>query len=420
MIVEFARVTGAAAAGAGVVAVQQAPAERAQHGAAGDLHDRHRQPEQLQHEAPKISEPISSTNELIATCAGERLPRGCVGAVGHREEHRRAADRIDDRQEAADDQQQDGLRNWRRSSAIIMGKRAAASTSPGAAARYTSTPLASPRAGAARRCRLPISCPPPVPVRLPRGHRAPAPAAGRRARALRARPDGRTRGCATSSRAPRPRVWRSTRSTHARLDALAGHGRHQGVVAIVDDALPHVTLDDVLEIADRAAAAAGPRRRDRSAQPGRLPAQRRRVRRAGGVVPKDRAVGVNATVAKAACGAADTVPVIAVTNLARTMREMKERGVWLLGADAGGESLLRRRPDRPGRVGAGRGGRGTAPPHARIVRPHRRHPARRQRREPQRVGRRGHLPLRDARRAGAAQVGWADPDPRGSPAVMLK
>ena len=58
------------------------------------------------------------------------------------------------------------------------------------------------------------------------------------------------------------------------------------------------------------------------------------------VVPKDRAVGVNATVAKAASGAADTVPVIAVTNLARALRDMKARGVWLLGADAGGESLV--------------------------------------------------------------------------------
>ena len=57
------------------------------------------------------------------------------------------------------------------------------------------------------------------------------------------------------------------------------------------------------------------------------------------VVPKDRAVGVNATVAKAASGAADTVPVIAVTNLARTLRELKEREIWVLGADAGGESL---------------------------------------------------------------------------------
>ncbi len=52
------------------------------------------------------------------------------------------------------------------------------------------------------------------------------------------------------------------------------------------------------------------------------------------IVPKDRAVGVNATVAKVASGAADTVPVIAVTNLARTLRALKERGVWLIGADS--------------------------------------------------------------------------------------
>jgi 23S rRNA (guanosine2251-2'-O)-methyltransferase len=58
------------------------------------------------------------------------------------------------------------------------------------------------------------------------------------------------------------------------------------------------------------------------------------------IVPKDRAVGVNATVAKAASGAADTVPLIAVTNLARALRDMKERGVWIVGADAGGESLF--------------------------------------------------------------------------------
>jgi tRNA G18 (ribose-2'-O)-methylase SpoU len=58
------------------------------------------------------------------------------------------------------------------------------------------------------------------------------------------------------------------------------------------------------------------------------------------IVPKDRAAGVNATVAKAASGAADTVPVITVTNLARALRALKEKGVWLLGADVGGESLF--------------------------------------------------------------------------------
>jgi 23S rRNA (guanosine2251-2'-O)-methyltransferase len=126
----------------------------------------------------------------------------------------------------------------------------------------------------------------------------------------------------------------------ARLDALAGHGRHQGVVAVVDDALPHVTLDDVLEPGE-----APPLLLvlDGVTDPHNLGACLRSADAFGAqavIVPKDRAVGVNATVAKAACGAADTVPVVTVTNLSRAMREMKERGIWLLGADAGGESLI--------------------------------------------------------------------------------
>jgi 23S rRNA (guanosine2251-2'-O)-methyltransferase len=52
------------------------------------------------------------------------------------------------------------------------------------------------------------------------------------------------------------------------------------------------------------------------------------------VAPKDRAVGLNATAVKVACGAADTVPYVTVTNLARALREMQERGIWTIGADA--------------------------------------------------------------------------------------
>jgi 23S rRNA (guanosine2251-2'-O)-methyltransferase len=51
------------------------------------------------------------------------------------------------------------------------------------------------------------------------------------------------------------------------------------------------------------------------------------------IAPKDRAVGLNATVSKVASGAAETVPYIAVTNLARTMRELQEREIWITGAD---------------------------------------------------------------------------------------
>jgi 23S rRNA (guanosine2251-2'-O)-methyltransferase len=58
------------------------------------------------------------------------------------------------------------------------------------------------------------------------------------------------------------------------------------------------------------------------------------------IVPKDRAAGISPTVEKVASGAADTVPFIPVTNLARAMRELKESGVWLIGADQDAERDL--------------------------------------------------------------------------------
>jgi 23S rRNA (guanosine2251-2'-O)-methyltransferase len=126
----------------------------------------------------------------------------------------------------------------------------------------------------------------------------------------------------------------------ARLAQLVGHHQHQGVIAIVDAALPHVTLDDVLEHPAEPPLIVV---LDGVTDPHNLGACMRSADAFGAqavVVPKDRAVGINATVAKAASGAADTVPLIAVTNLARALRDMKERGVWVLGADAGGESLF--------------------------------------------------------------------------------
>jgi 23S rRNA (guanosine2251-2'-O)-methyltransferase len=126
----------------------------------------------------------------------------------------------------------------------------------------------------------------------------------------------------------------------ARLAQLSGHATHQGVVAIVDAALPHVTLDDVLEHPAEPPLLLV---LDGVTDPHNLGACLRSADAFGAqavVVPRDRAVGVNATVAKAASGAADTVPVITVTNLARTLRDLKARGVWILGADTGGESLF--------------------------------------------------------------------------------
>jgi 23S rRNA (guanosine2251-2'-O)-methyltransferase len=125
----------------------------------------------------------------------------------------------------------------------------------------------------------------------------------------------------------------------ARLDQLAGTTQHQGVVALIDPRAVEVTLDDVLDTLDEPALLLV---LDGVTDPHNLGACLRNADAFGAhavIVPKDRAVGVNATVAKAASGAADTVPVISVTNLARSLREMKERGIWVLGADAGGESM---------------------------------------------------------------------------------
>jgi 23S rRNA (guanosine2251-2'-O)-methyltransferase len=119
----------------------------------------------------------------------------------------------------------------------------------------------------------------------------------------------------------------------ARLDGMAGNGRHQGVIArVVDTPMPYKDIHDILEsdlkeppfflILDGVE------------DPHNLGACLR-VADAMGVhaviAPKDRAVGLNATVRKVASGAAETVPFIAVTNLARTIRELKDAGVFVVG-----------------------------------------------------------------------------------------
>jgi len=58
------------------------------------------------------------------------------------------------------------------------------------------------------------------------------------------------------------------------------------------------------------------------------------------IVPRDRAAGITAVVRKVACGAAETVPVFTVTNLARTLRELKEAGVWIYGASDNADRTL--------------------------------------------------------------------------------
>ncbi|RZI82732.1 MAG: 23S rRNA (guanosine(2251)-2'-O)-methyltransferase RlmB [Rubrivivax sp.] len=116
-----------------------------------------------------------------------------------------------------------------------------------------------------------------------------------------------------------------------RLQKMCGTHRHQGVVARVDNIPQAKSLDDLLD-----AIAEPPLLLvlDGITDPHNLGACLRVADGAGAhavIAPKDHAVGVNATVAKVASGAAETVPYFMVTNLARTLGELKERDIWVVG-----------------------------------------------------------------------------------------
>jgi 23S rRNA (guanosine2251-2'-O)-methyltransferase len=118
----------------------------------------------------------------------------------------------------------------------------------------------------------------------------------------------------------------------ARLDGMAGNARHQGVVAKVAAQQRFLTVDDVLDGLNEPALLLV---LDGVTDPHNLGACLRVADAAGAhavIAPKDRACGLNATAIKVASGAADTVPYIVVTNLARSLREIKERGIWTIGA----------------------------------------------------------------------------------------
>jgi len=116
-----------------------------------------------------------------------------------------------------------------------------------------------------------------------------------------------------------------------RIAKLSGSHGHQGVAARVEP-LPQVhSLDELLESLTESALLLV---LDGVTDPHNLGACLRVADGAGVhavIAPKDHAVGVNATVAKVASGAAETVPYFMVTNLARTLNELKERNIWCIG-----------------------------------------------------------------------------------------
>ncbi|MBK7237355.1 MAG: 23S rRNA (guanosine(2251)-2'-O)-methyltransferase RlmB [Sterolibacteriaceae bacterium] len=116
-----------------------------------------------------------------------------------------------------------------------------------------------------------------------------------------------------------------------RLDGMCGSARHQGVVARVSGMHKVLKLDDVLDGLTEPALLLV---LDGVQDPHNLGACLRVADGAGAhavIAPKDRAVGLNATAIKVASGAADSVPYITVTNLARSLRELRERDIWCVG-----------------------------------------------------------------------------------------
>ena len=120
-------------------------------------------------------------------------------------------------------------------------------------------------------------------------------------------------------------------SDDARLASLAGSARHQGVAARVAPLPRSHSLDDTLDAAQGTPLLLV---LDGVTDPHNLGACLRVADGAGAqavIAPKDHAVGVNATVAKVASGAAESVPYFMVTNLARTLAELQERGIRIVG-----------------------------------------------------------------------------------------
>lgn len=142
------------------------------------------------------------------------------------------------------------------------------------------------------------------------------------------RHDGRASDLLKLAEAQSVRVIMADRQ---RLDGMVGHTKHQGVVAKVEALAQFHDIHDVLEDLKEPALLLV---LDGVQDPHNLGACLRVADGMGAhavIVPKDRAAGLNATVRKVASGAAETVPFVAVTNLARTLRELQEAGVWVVG-----------------------------------------------------------------------------------------
>ena len=126
-----------------------------------------------------------------------------------------------------------------------------------------------------------------------------------------------------------------------RLDQLSETRAHQGVIAQVA-AYEYSTVDEILARAEEKGEAPFLILLDNVEDPHNLGAIIRTANLAGAhgvIIPKRRAVGLTSTVAKTSAGAINYTPVAKVTNIVRTIEELKEKGIWFVCADMGGEIM---------------------------------------------------------------------------------
>lgn len=127
-----------------------------------------------------------------------------------------------------------------------------------------------------------------------------------------------------------------------KIDGLV-EGNHQGVIAQVA-AYQYAELDDLFALAEKRQETPFFILLDEIEDPHNLGSIMRTADAVGAhgiIIPKRRAVGLTATVAKASTGAIEYIPVVRVTNMARTLDELKERGIWIAGTDAKGKEDFR-------------------------------------------------------------------------------
>ena len=128
-----------------------------------------------------------------------------------------------------------------------------------------------------------------------------------------------------------------------RLDQLSETGKHQGVIAFAA-AYEYAQVEDMLEAARQKGKPPFLFLLDGIEDPHNLGAIIRTANLAGAhgvIIPKHRAAGLTATVARTSAGALNYTPVAKVTNLTNTMEELKKQGLWFVCADMGGETMYR-------------------------------------------------------------------------------